>query len=97
MDSGLAADPLAFMVSPLTPNYGGDVQPMAALEAIKAGSAAGVDLIVGHTAEEASLLYPSNEAAMLARPFMEKGLDLAFSAAGRAGSRSCAGMPRGGR
>jgi len=86
VDHGLAVDPLAFMVSPLTPNYGGDVQPTAALEAIQAGSAAGVDLIVGHTAEEASLLYPSSEAAMFARPFMEKGLDLAFSAAGCAGS-----------
>ena len=52
----------------------------------QADSAAGVDLIVGHTAEEASLLYPSSEAVMFARPFMEKGLDLAFSPTGRAGS-----------
>jgi len=86
MDSGLAVDPLALMISALAPNYGGDVQPTAALEAIKAGSAAGIDLAVGHTAEEASLIYPSIEAAALARPFMEKGLGLAFSAAGRSGS-----------
>jgi para-nitrobenzyl esterase len=86
LDSGLPADPLAFMISPLTPNYGGDVQPTAAFEAITAGSAADVELIVGHTAEEASLIYPSSEAVVLARPFVEKGLDLLFSPTGRAGS-----------
>jgi para-nitrobenzyl esterase len=76
---------IAFGLVPL-PTYGTDVLPQPSLRAIESGSAADVDLLVGHTAEETNVFWPHGMTEP-ALPLLERAGDVAFARAGVAGAQ----------
>ena len=74
-----AASAMAFQ-----PTFGTDVLPRRPIDAIAAGSAAGVDVLVGTTLEEA-LVFVVDLREMFNEPLVEATLDLVMASAGRNG------------
>jgi para-nitrobenzyl esterase len=71
------------------PTYGTELLPERPIDAVAAGSAAGVDVLVGTTAEEA-LIFVVDLKDMFSEEMVEAGLDAAMASAGRTGAEALA-------
>jgi para-nitrobenzyl esterase len=86
---GATRDPERFGEAALSamafqPTYGTDVLPARPIDAIAAGAAAGVDVLVGTTREEA-LIFIVDLRDIFNEPLVEATLDMAMTGTGRSG------------